>query len=442
MKKVLLLGAGLVSRPLVQYLLSQPEFEVTVASRTVSKAEKLVGDHERGKAHEWQVSQEEELNKLISDHDLAISLLPYTYHTKVANVCIQFKKHLITTSYVSDEMISLDADAKAAGILLLNEIGLDPGIDHMSAKRIIDDVHQREGQILAFSSYCGGLPAPEANDNPFGYKFSWSPRGVLMAGMNDARFLKEGKEVNIPGKDLFDHFEQVEIEGLGKLERYPNRDSVPYVETYSIPETKIMFRGTLRNLGWCPTMKKIAELGLLNLEERSNLKDMTCAQFTSMVMGTDSAENISRQVAERLDLKSDSDILDRLEWLGLFSEAPIPENQNTFLDVLVPIFLNKMEYKPGERDMIILHHEFQAYYPSSGEKERLTSTLIDYGIPDGDSAMSRTVSLPAAIAARMILEGKISGKGVMIPVQPSIYNPVLDELEQLNIKCVENTHKL
>lgn len=442
MKKVLLLGAGLVSRPLVQYLLHQPDFEVTVASRTVSKAEKLVGDHERGKALEWQVSQEEELNKLISEHDVAISLLPYTYHTKVAKVCIQFKKHLITTSYVSDEMNSLDADAKAAGILLLNEIGLDPGIDHMSAKKIIDDVHQREGQILAFSSYCGGLPAPEANDNPFGYKFSWSPRGVLMAGLNDGRFLKDGKEVNIPGKDLFDHFEYVEIESLGKLEGYPNRDSVPYVETYSIPETKTMFRGTLRNLGWCPTMKKIAELGLLNMEERSDLKEMTCAQFTSMVMGADSAENIRAQVAKRLSLNPDSDILDRMEWLGLFSDAPIPENQNTYLDVLVPLFLNKMEYKPGERDMIILHHEFQADYPSSGEKERITSTVIDYGIPNGDSAMSRTVSLPAAIAARMILEGKISGAGVLVPVQPSIYNPVLDELEQLNIKCVEKTHKL
>ncbi len=442
MKKVLLLGAGLVSRPLVQYLLHQPDFEVTVASRTVSKAEKLVGDHERGKALEWQVSQEEELNKLISEHDVAISLLPYTYHTKVAKVCIQFKKHLITTSYVSDEMNSLDADAKAAGILLLNEIGLDPGIDHMSAKKIIDDVHQREGQILAFSSYCGGLPAPEANDNPFGYKFSWSPRGVLMAGLNDGRFLKDGKEVNIPGKDLFDHFEYVEIESLGKLEGYPNRDSVPYVETYSIPETKTMFRGTLRNLGWCPTMKKIAELGLLNMEERSDLKEMTCAQFTSMVMGADSAENIRAQVAKRLSLNPDSDILDRMEWLGLFSDAPIPENQNTYLDVLVPLFLNKMEYKPGERDMIILHHEFQADYPSSGEKERITSTVIDYGIPNGDSAMSRTVSLPAAIAARMILEGKISGAGVLVPVQPYIYNPVLDELEQLNIKCVEKTHKL
>ncbi len=443
MKKVLLLGAGLVSRPLVQYLLKQPEFHVTVASRTVSKAQRLVGNHERGKALEWQVSQEEELNKLASEHDLVISLLPYTYHTQVAKVCIQFKKHLITTSYVSDEMKSLDAEARAANILLLNEIGLDPGIDHMSAKRIIDAVHQKEGQILGFSSYCGGLPAPEANDNPFGYKFSWSPRGVLMAGMNSARFLKDGKVVNIPGKDLFDHFDYVEIEGMGKFEGYPNRDSVPYVETYSIPETKTMFRGTLRNLGWCHTMKKIADLGLLNMEERSDLKDMTCAQFTAMVIGSGSAENIREQVAALLHVKPDSDILDRMEWLGLFSNEAIPENQNTILDVLVPLFLKKMEYKPGERDMIILYHEFIANYPSSSNaKERITSTLIDYGIPNGDSSMSRTVSLPAAIAARMILERKINNTGVMIPVQASIYNPILDELEQLNIKCVEKTDKL
>lgn len=440
MKKILLLGAGLVTRPLVQYLLKQPEFQVTVASRTVSKAQRLVGDHERGKAVEWQISQEEELKKLISDHDVTISLLPYTYHTKVARDCIQFKKHLITTSYVSDEMKSLDADAKAAGVLLLNEIGLDPGIDHMSAKQIIDSVHQKDGKILSFSSYCGGLPAPEANDNPFGYKFSWSPRGVVMAGMNKARFLKDGEEVNIPGKDLFNHFEHVEIEGLGKFEGYPNRDSVPYVGTYSIPETRTMFRGTLRNLGWCQTWKKIADLGLLNLEERSDLKEMTLTEYMARVMGADSANNIREQVAKRLNLESDSDILDRLEWLGLFSDEPIPENQNTLLDVLTARLLQKMEYKSGERDMIILHHEFMAEYPSSGNKVRITSTLIDYGIPDGDSAMARTVSLPAAIGARMILEGKIVDKGVMIPVMPSIYNPVLDELEQLNIKCIDKVH--
>ncbi|OGL46686.1 MAG: saccharopine dehydrogenase [Candidatus Schekmanbacteria bacterium RBG_13_48_7] len=437
MRKVLVLGAGLVSRPLVQYLLKYPDFTVTVASRTVSKAKKLVENHDRGNAIEWQVSQEDELKKLISEHDLAISLLPYTYHTKVARLCIEFKKHLITTSYVSNDMQSLDSAAKEAGILLLNEIGLDPGIDHMSAKRIIDAVHKKNGKVLSFSSYCGGLPAPDANDNPFGYKFSWSPRGVVMAGMNNARFMKNGEEVNIPGKELFDHYEMVDIENLNQFEGYPNRDSVPYVETYAIPETNTMFRGTLRNIGWCSTWKKIADLGLLNLEERSDLKDMTLAEYVAKVMGVDSADNIRDQVAKRLKLKSDSDILDRLEWLGLFSDEPISENQTTYLDVLAARLLQKMEYKPGEKDMIVLHHEFNAYYPSTRKKERITSTLIDYGIPYGDSAMSRTVSLPAAIGARFILEGKITGSGVMIPVLPSIYNPVLDELVKLNIKCID-----
>ncbi len=435
MKNILVLGAGLVAKPLVRYLLDHPDFKVTVASRTVSKAVKLIDEHPDGKALPLNVTDEAELEKLVSSHDLTISLVPYTHHVKIANMCIKHKKNMVTTSYVSKPMAELDKAAKDAGILILNEIGLDPGIDHMSAMRIIDDVKSKGGKIVSFRSYCGGLPAPEANDNPFGYKFSWSPRGVVMAGSNNGRYLENGKEVFVPGEELFTHYHHREIEGVGKLEAYPNRDSVPYIDTYRIQETETMYRGTFRNIGWCDTLKAIADLGYLDEEERPDAKGKTYGEFTAILVGG-SSDNIKEATAEFLNISADSDVIERLEWLGLFSDTPLSEQSNCALDFLADIMLEKMPYREGERDMIVLFHDFIAQH-ADGKKQNITSTLVDFGIPGGDSAMSRTVSLPAAVAARLILEGKISLKGVHIPNVPEVYNPTLDELETMNIKCVE-----
>ncbi len=440
MKKILLLGAGLVSKPLTDYLLSNSDYELTVASRTVSKAEKLVEGHSNGRALPLNIKNEDELEKLISENDIAISLVPYTYHTTVAKYCIKHKKDMVTTSYVSKDMASLDDDAKNAGIIILNEIGLDPGIDHMSAMRIIHDVHSKGGKIISFRSYCGGLPAPEANDNPFGYKFSWSPRGVVMAGGNNARYLEDGKEVSIQGKDLFKNYYHIEINGLGKLEAYPNRDSVPYINTYGIEETQTMYRGTLRNVGWCDTLKAIADLGFINEDVRDDAKGKTYREFTGMLVGTTS-KDVKTAVAGYLNISPDSDVIKRLEWLGLFDDKPLPADRNCALDFLADLMLEKMPYKDNERDMIVLFHDFIAEYPN-GKRENITSTLIDYGIPGGDSSMSRTVSLPAAIGTKLILEGKIDVKGVHIPNLPEIYNPVLDELETMDIKCKEEVKEI
>ncbi|MGD8626679.1 MAG: saccharopine dehydrogenase C-terminal domain-containing protein, partial [Anaerolineae bacterium] len=246
MKKVLVLGAGLVSRPHVRYLLNVPEFQVTVASRTVSKAESLVEGHPRGKAVALNVKDEKALEDLIRQADLAVSMLPYTYHPLVAGLCVKHKKHMVTTSYVKEAMQALDGAARDAGVILLNEIGVDPGIDHMSAMKVIHDVEAKGGRIASFVSWCGGLPAPEANDNPLGYKFSWSPKGVLLAGRNPARFQKGGQVVEIPGEELFEHYWPVQIDGLGEFEGYPNRDSLPYTGVYDIAPDDWMFRGTLR----------------------------------------------------------------------------------------------------------------------------------------------------------------------------------------------------
>lgn len=436
MHKALILGAGLVAGPMVRYLLDQPDFQVTVASRTVSKAQALVGGHPHGKALALNVKDDVELVALIKEADLVVSLLPYIYHLPVAVKCLEYKKHLVTTSYVKPEMQALDTAAKEAGIILLNEIGIDPGIDHMSAMRVIDEIQANGGELTTFVSYCGGLPAPEANTNPFGYKFSWSPRGVVMASKNPARYLWDGQEIQVPGEELFDNHWPVEIEGLGTFEGYPNRDSMPYTQVYGINPSRTMFRGTLRYPGWCTTLKKISELGFFDDTVRDDLAGLTFAQLTARLLAAES-DDLETALAAKLEVERDSFVISNMEWLGLLSDDPLPAGVDTLMDMLTARMLELMSYGPGERDMIVLYDVFYARYPD--RMERTTSTLIDFGVPHGDSAMARTVSLPAAIAVKLILTGEITATGVHVPVIPEIYNLVLDELETLGIKCVEET---
>ena len=440
MKKVLILGAGLVAKPLVRYLLDQPDFKVEVASRTVSKAVKLIDSHPDGEAKELNLKDEEGLKKEIADSDLVISMVPYGFHPKVAKFCIDFGKHMVTTSYVSETMQNLDSEAKNAGILILNEVGLDPGIDHMEAMRIIHEVEEKGGEIQSFTSFCGGLPAPEANTNPFGYKFSWSPIGVLLAGKNSAQYLKDGQQVLIPAEDLFKDYAIIDIEGLVEFEGYPNRNSLPYIQIYGIQSTKTMLRGTLRNKGWCPTMKKMVDLHLLD-EEEKEWGDITYKDFIRRLMDNPAEEDIKKALGAHLSIEEESDIIQRLEWLGLLSDEAITVSKGSALDILGARMLEKLQYEEGERDMIILQHQFIASYPDD-KKEKITSTLIDFGIPDGDSSMARTVGLPAAIATRLILEGKIEMTGVHIPIIPKIYTPILQELKGMDITFKEKREKL
>lgn len=437
MKRILVLGAGLVSRPMVRYLLGVPDFEVTVASRTVNKAQDLVDSHPAGKAVALDVDDDAALSETVARSDLTVSLLPYTFHVRVAGHCLKHRRHLVTTSYVSDAMRALDGAAKNAGVLLLNEIGLDPGIDHMSAIRVIHGVQSRGGSVVGFESYCGGLPAPEANDNPLGYKFSWSPKGVVMAGRNDARYLRDGREVFVRGSELFGHRWPLKVADGYEFEAYPNRNSLPYIDIYGLRGVRTMLRGTLRNAGWCETLKAIADLGVLQDETaRTGLDRLTVASWLRQYVP--GAGDLRSDTARKLGLASDHVVIERLAWLGFFDETPCGLNEGSNLDVLAELMLDRMSYRTGERDMIVLHHEFLAEYPG-GRVERLYSTLIDYGIPHGDSAMARTVSLPAAIAVRMILQGVVGLTGVQIPVVPELYRPVLDELERFGIVCRERT---
>lgn len=439
MKKVLLLGAGMVTRPIANYLLGREDIQLTVASRTVSKAEKLVNGHPNGKALALNVKDAAALEKLVAENDLSISLLPYIYHVKVAKLCIKHRKNMVTASYISKEMRDLDAAAREAGILILNEVGVDPGIDHMSAMKIIHSVENSGGKITGFRSYCGGLPAPEANTNPWGYKFSWAPRGVVLAARNNGRFLWDGKVVEVPTERLFQETHQVEIESIGTLEAYPNRDSMGYIELYGLKDTKTMYRGTLRYPGWCSLWQKIKDLDMLNLDEWK-ADGLTYKAFMAKLAGCQVSDDVRKATASFLSIPEDAPEIEKLAWLGLFEDQPIKDGTTTNLDVLSDLLLEKLPYGQGERDMLILHHEFTADY--GDRRERITSSMIDFGIPGGDTSMARTVSLPAAIATALILEGRIAEKGVHLPTSPEFYEPILSELETMDITFKERRFPL
>ena len=432
-KRVLIFGAGLVTGPLVDYLLEHG-YGVTIASRTPEKGEAHCRGREGTSVIGFDVTKDiAKIDSLLEECDIAVSMLPYIHHVTIAKRCIAKGKNLVTTSYVSDAMRELDDEARAAGIILLNECGLDPGIDHMSAMSVIDRIHEAGGKILSFTSYCGGLPAPEANTNPLGYKFSWSPRGVILASRNPATFLKDGETVNIPGPQLFSNYEIINMPDVGELEGYPNRNSLPYIETYKVPEALGIFRGTLRYRGWCDSLKALGDIGLLDDTEQ----DFSGTSFVELLTRNIPAGpgNPKVRVAEFLGIENESHPIQVLDWLGFFSADPIPTSNSSPLDILVDIMLEKMQYREGERDMVILEHQFLAEV--SGRRENLTSTLIGYGIPNGRTAMSRMVGIPAGIAVALVLEQKISAKGVQVPVTKEIYAPILKDLEKYDISFSE-----
>jgi saccharopine dehydrogenase-like NADP-dependent oxidoreductase len=439
MSDVLVLGAGMVAGPLVSYLLDQPDFNVKVASRTLAKAQKLIGDNPRGSAVTLDVEKpdsEKKLEELVSSADLVVSILPYVHHVMVAKLCIKHKKNMVTTSYVSDEMRALDEEAKSAGIIIINESGVDPGIDHMSAMRIIHKVEEDKGKVVSFKSTTGALPAQESNNNPFGYKFSWAPKGVLLASRNAAKWLEDGKEVSISGEQLFENYYIQDVPGVGAFENYPNRNSIPYKEVYGLSDAKTVYRGTFRNVGWCETLRSIVKLGWLSDEPVEGFTGKTFGELTRKLIDAKPDTDIANEVASYLGLKPYSAAIKRLEWLGLLGNEVLPENKNNPLDYLNILSMKKMSMNKKDKDMIVMLHEFVAEYPD--KKEYITSTLLDYGIPGGETSIARTVGIPAAIAVKMVLTGKIDLIGVHIPTKPEIYNPILDELEEIGIKFEEN----
>ncbi len=432
MSKVLLLGAGMVAKPIAEYILEN-NIHFTIASRTVSKAEKIIGTRANGKAVSWTVDDLTTLELLISENDLVISLLPYAHHVAVAKLCIKHKKNMVTTSYVSPEMKALDAEAHEAGIIILNEIGVDPGFDHMTAMRIIDRVKSEGGKIKEFYSVCGALAASEVADNPFRYKFSWSPKGVIMAGNNSARYLRDGEIVEISSENLFKNPLKIEFPEVGTMEVYPNRDSLAYIGIYGLPDIETMYRGTFRYPNWCECMDAMKTLGLVSTEKQ-NFDGKTYKEVVAEKMDV-YPKNVKEKAAGRLKLDLHSPAIDALDWLGYFGNEKVNLAEGSTFDITADLMLKKMMLPEGERDMVIMLHSF-IIEKANGQKDVVKSRLLDFAI-ENDTSIARTVALPAAIAVKMILNGEITEKGVQIPIAKTIYEPVLNELEKMGIAMVE-----
>ena len=437
MKKILILGAGMVVKPMVHYLLDN-NLEVTLASRTKSKADKVLEGYSNGKAITWTVDQLGVLNDLIESHDLIVSLLPFTHHVTVAERCIAHKKNMLTTSYVSPEMNELDAKAREAGIIIMNEIGVDPGYDHMTAMDIIDRVHDKGGKIDEFYSLCGALCAPEASDNPFRYKFSWSPKGVVMAGNNDAQFLKDGEIITLDTSDLFKNPMEFDFPKVERMHVYPNRDSLPYLDLYGIPEVKTLYRGTFRYKNWCAALNLLKALKLTTYEDL-DLKGKTFAEITAELNGLN-VETLKKDIKSKFSLNDNDPGLKAIEWLGVLDSKPVHLEKGSTFDLISDLMIEKMMMNDSERDMVIMQHIFNVTR-SNGKKEKIVSRMIDYGNSDYTS-IARTVALPAAIASKLILEGEITDVGVQIPIKKSIYIPVLEALHKLGISMSESVEEI
>jgi saccharopine dehydrogenase (NADP+, L-glutamate forming) len=388
----------------------------------------------RAKAISLDVTNEKALDAAVSNSDLIISLIPYTYHVDVVKSAIKFKKHVVTTSYTSPAMLELEEQVKKAGIVVFNEIGLDPGIDHLYAIKTIDEVHKKGGKITSFLSYCGGLPSPEDSDNPLGYKFSWSSRGVLLALRNSARLWENGKIVDIPGEELMSHAKPYFIYPGYSFVAYPNRDSSPYKERYQIPEAQDLVRGTLRYQGFPEFVKVLVDIGFLSDSEVDYLKEkIAWKDALAKLLGSSSSQqkDLEWAISSKTQFQSTSDkerILNGFKWLGLFSDKPIIPRGNP-LDTLCATLEELMQYEEGERDFVMLQHKFGIEW-ADGSKEVRTSTLAEYGVPGGYSAMAKLVGVPCAVAVEQVLDGTIKTPGIHAPVTPEYAYPLLNALKE------------
>jgi len=381
-KQVAILGAGMVSKPLVDYLMDRAGYRVLMATRTVAKAEAIIAERPNGRALAWTADNLGVLEGIVGEADLVVSMIPPSLHVPVAEACLRNGKPLVTTSYISQEMQALDEQAKQNGVLLLNEIGEDPGIDHMGAKRMIDEVVRKGGRVRSLASYGAGLPSFESNRNPMGYKFSWSPRGVMLAAQTAAAYVKNGEVVEVPAAELFDHHWLVDIEGLGTFETYPNRSSLRYLRHFGLDEQASLYRGLLRFVGWCSTMKSLIALNLLDSRKKRDFAGLSYREFTASSIGKPGGGR--EDMADFLGLSIKSDTMERLGWLGLFDESPrvavLPHGPFVTLDVphgpfLLPVVARVSRRRSKVQDLIVL----QQRRDPRGVEDRVTIVLQHKG---------------------------------------------------------------
>lgn len=445
MRSIFLIGAGRSSASLIEYLLRHADsdgYRLTIGDVSEASASEKAGGHPAARCIRFDINDARLRDEEIKAANLVISLLPAHMHVPVAEACVRFGKHLVTASYVSPEMLALDTAAKQAGVLLLNECGLDPGIDHMSAMEVIDRIRQQDGELLAFRSYTGGLVAPESNDNPWGYKFSWNPRNVILAGQGTARFIEKGNYKYIPYQRLFRQIRKIVVEGAGTFDGYANRDSLSYRKVYGIENIPTMIRGTLRQEGYCAAWDVFVRLGLTDdsyiLEQSAR---MTYAELVEALLPDGfQGEDLPAQVAALCDLDPNGREMDMVRWTGIFEPVTIGLHNATPAQALQQLLERRWLLRPSDKDMIVMQHEFE--YRADGKSWRQYASLIVKGKDNRFTAMAQTVGLPVAIAARRILAGTISMTGVQVPVVADIYRPILEELEALGIRFSERLEQV
>ncbi|MCE7990784.1 MAG: saccharopine dehydrogenase [Roseivirga sp.] len=440
MDRILILGAGRSATSLIKYLLEASvsnDWQVIVADYALQLAEEKVGNHPKGKAIAFNINKEEERDTVIQEADVVISMLPARFHPIVAEACLMFGKHLITASYVSDDMRSFDEQAKEKGLLFLNECGLDPGIDHMSAKKVIDDIRGRGFELRAFESFTGGLLAPDpSDDNPWEYKFTWNPRNVVLAGQGTVKFIQEGRYKYIPYHKLFRRTEMIHIPGHGYFEGYANRDSLMYLDVYGLQGIQTLYRGTLRRPGFCKAWDIFIQLGATDDSYMlEGVNTMTHRQFINSFLSYNPADSVELKLAHYLGLDIDGPEMHKLRWLGLFNEEPVGLQKGSPAQILEHILKKKWTIGPDVKDQIVMWHLFD--YEEAGQVKRVRSAMVTNGDDAVDTAMAKTVGLPLGIATKLLLQGKIEARGVQIPIIPEFYNPILSELGELGFHFIE-----
>ena len=442
MKNILVIGAGRSSTSLIQYLLTHSEKEnwkITVGDISLEMVQQKTGNHKNARAITFDINNESQRREEIKNADLVISMLPAFLHIGVAKDCVQFKKNMATASYVSKEMGELHDQASKAGIILMNEIGLDPGIDHASAMKIIDHIHAAGGELSSFKSYCGGLVAPEYNNNPWGYKFSWNPRNVVLAGQGTAQFLDQGQYKYIPYNRLFTQTETIDMEEHGKFEGYANRDSVSYRKLYHIDHIPTMLRGTLRMPGFCKAWNVFVKLGLTDDTYTIEASDKLTYGELLQAFLPKGQQSIKEKLVAFMGDEMNSETWDKIEWLGITGDRKIRLANATPAQLLQDLLEEKWKLNAEDKDMIVMQHLIE-YKTLKGENKHITSSLVVTGDDPLHTAMAKTVGIPLAIASKLILQNKIQAKGVVIPTIKEIYEPVLKELESFGVKFKEKEY--
>ncbi|MCP3904110.1 MAG: saccharopine dehydrogenase [Planctomycetes bacterium] len=433
MKHVLVLGAGQSSPYLIHHLLGladQEDWFVTVGDVDIECARARVGGHRRGSAIRFDVNDATVRSAQIQHADVVVNMLGPQYQDLVAWDCVSQQRHMISVSYRTQAVRDLDADARREGVLLLFELGLDPGIDHMSTMSMIRGVRDDGGKIVAFCSYGSGIPA-ELDTNPFNYAITWNPRNVVMSSEHGAQYMEDGLIKIVPWHHVFLHTWEVDVPGVGMLEAYPNRDSLSYMESFGLEDVRTMVRGTLRYPGWSETWSTIVRLGLPNEHLRiPDLAERTYREVVEMFLPLSvTGPKVEARVGRFLGVSPTGRIMQNLKWLGLLSEEKTGCDGDTSAAMLVHLLGKKLRLEPGQQDLVVLVHELDVEYPGvSRRPERITSTLVARGEPDGFTAMAKTVGLPTALAVKLLLRGELSLRGSQIPTHPSIYDPILAEL--------------